>query len=81
MLIVEANAETIQQVIDGTGLEPNAEEKIDERFLKSDDITVIEGIVGHDSGLLVALLRILNCAAATVSMCLVARKAKNSVRL
>ncbi|MDV6316602.1 SLC13 family permease [Idiomarina sp. HP20-50] len=52
VLIVEANAETIQQVIDGTGLELNAEEQIDERFLKSDDITVIEGIVGHDSRLI-----------------------------
>lgn len=52
VLIVEANAETIQQVIDGTGLELNAEEEIDERFLKSDDITVIEGIVGHDSRLI-----------------------------
>ena len=52
VLIVEANAETIQQVIDGTGLELNAEEDIDDRFLKSDDITVIEGIVGHDSRLI-----------------------------
>ncbi|MFS6538190.1 SLC13 family permease [Idiomarina loihiensis] len=52
VLIVEANAETIQQVIDGTGLELNAEEEIDDRFLKSDDITVIEGIVGHDSRLI-----------------------------
>ncbi|RUO64716.1 SLC13 family permease [Idiomarina ramblicola] len=52
VLIVEANAETIQQVIDGTGLELNAEEEIDERFLKSDDIAVIEGIVGHDSRLI-----------------------------
>jgi len=52
VLIVEANAETIQQVIDGTGLELNAEQEIDDRFLKSDDITVIEGIVGHDSRLI-----------------------------
>ncbi|MGM0907195.1 MAG: SLC13 family permease [Pseudomonadota bacterium] len=52
VLIVEANAETIQQVIDGTGLELNAEEEIDDRFLKSDDITVIEGIIGHDSRLI-----------------------------
>ncbi|MCJ8317520.1 SLC13 family permease [Idiomarina sp.] len=52
VLIVEANAETIQHVIDGTGLELNAEEDIDDRFLKSDDITVIEGIVGHDSRLI-----------------------------
>jgi len=52
VLIVEANAETIQQVIDGTGLELNAEEEIDDRFLKSDDIAVIEGIVGHDSRLI-----------------------------
>ncbi|MGM0526047.1 MAG: SLC13 family permease [Pseudomonadota bacterium] len=52
VLIVEANAETIQQVIDGTGLELNANEDIDDRFLKSDDITVIEGIVGHDSKLI-----------------------------
>ncbi|AVJ57135.1 SLC13 family permease [Idiomarina sp. OT37-5b] len=52
VLIVEANAETIQQVIDGTGLELNADEEIDDRFLKSDDITVLEGIVGHDSRLI-----------------------------
>ena len=52
VLIVEANAETIQQVIDGTGMQLNAEEAIDERFLKSDDINVIEGIVGHDSRLI-----------------------------
>lgn len=52
VLIVEANAETIQKVIDGTGLELNADEEIDDRFLKSDDITVLEGIVGHDSRLI-----------------------------
>lgn len=52
VLIVEANADTIQQVIDGTGMQLNADEEIDERFLKSDDISVIEGIVGHDSRLI-----------------------------
>lgn len=52
VLIVEADAETLQQIIDMTGLELNADEELDERFLVSDDITVIEGIVGHDSRLI-----------------------------
>lgn len=52
VVIVEADAETIQQVLDMTGLELNADEEIDERFLVSDDISVIEGIVGHDSRLI-----------------------------
>lgn len=52
VLIVEADAETIQQVLDMTGLELNADEELDDRFLVSDDISVIEGIVGHDSRLI-----------------------------
>lgn len=52
VLIVEADAETIQQVLDMSGLELNADEELDERFLVSDDISVIEGIVGHDSRLI-----------------------------
>jgi len=52
VVIVEADAETIQQVLDMTGLELNADEELDERFLVSDDISVIEGIVGHDSRLI-----------------------------
>lgn len=52
VLIVEADAETIQQIIDSTGLELNADEELDERFLVSDTISVLEGIVGHDSRLI-----------------------------
>lgn len=52
VLIVEADAETLQQIIDITKFELNAEEKLDPRFLVSDEIKVIEGIVGHDSRLI-----------------------------
>lgn len=41
VLIVEADAETIQQVLDMSGLELNADEELDDRFLVSDDISVI----------------------------------------
>jgi di/tricarboxylate transporter len=52
VLIVEADADTLQQVLDATNLELNAEEEFEERFLTSDEIKVIEGIVGHDSRLI-----------------------------
>ncbi|MGQ4276757.1 SLC13 family permease [Pseudidiomarina sp. E22-M8] len=52
VLIVEADAETLQQIIDITKFELNAEEELDTRFLVSDEIKVIEGIVGHDSRLI-----------------------------
>lgn len=52
VLIVEADADTLQQVLDATNLELNAEEDFEERFLTSDEIKVIEGIVGHDSRLI-----------------------------
>lgn len=52
VLIVEADADTLQQVLDATSLELNAEEEFEERFLTSDEIKVIEGIVGHDSRLI-----------------------------
>lgn len=52
VLIVEADADTLQQVLDATNLELNAEEEFEERFLTSDEVKVIEGIVGHDSRLI-----------------------------
>lgn len=52
VLIVESDADTLQQVLDATNLELNAEEDFEERFLTSDEIKVIEGIVGHDSRLI-----------------------------
>ncbi len=52
VLIIEADTETMQEIIDVTGLELNAEEEIDDRFLISDEIQVIEGIVGQDSRLI-----------------------------
>ncbi|WP_417657033.1 SLC13 family permease [Pseudidiomarina aestuarii] len=52
VLIVEADADTLQQILDITNFELNADEEIDERFLVSDEIKVIEGIVGHDSRLI-----------------------------
>ncbi len=52
VLIVEADASTLQQILDVTKFELNAEEEIDTRFLVSDEIKVIEGIVGHDSRLI-----------------------------
>lgn len=52
VLIVEADADTLQQILDMTNFQLNAEEELDERFLVSDDINVIEGIVGHDSRLI-----------------------------
>lgn len=52
VLIVEADASTLQQILDVTKFELNAEEQIDTRFLVSDEIKVIEGIVGHDSRLI-----------------------------
>ncbi|RUO62996.1 SLC13 family permease [Pseudidiomarina insulisalsae] len=52
VLIVEADAATLQEILDLTKFELNAEEKIDTRFLVSDEIKVIEGIVGHDSRLI-----------------------------
>ncbi|RUO78642.1 SLC13 family permease [Pseudidiomarina taiwanensis] len=52
VLIVEADADTLQQILDLTDFQLNAEEELDERFLVSDEITVIEGIVGHDSRLI-----------------------------
>lgn len=51
-MIIEADTETMQEIIDVTGLELNAEEEIDDRFLISDEIQVIEGIVGQDSRLI-----------------------------
>lgn len=52
VLIVEADATTLQEILDVTKFELNAEEQIDTRFLVSDEIKVIEGIVGHDSRLI-----------------------------
>ncbi|MEA3588341.1 SLC13 family permease [Pseudidiomarina sp. 1APP75-27a] len=52
VLIVKADTETLQQIIDSTKFELNAEEELDTRFLISDEIKVIEGIVGHDSRLI-----------------------------
>lgn len=52
ILIVEADASTLQEILDVTKFELNAEEEIDTRFLVSDEIKVIEGIVGHDSRLI-----------------------------
>ncbi|WP_258807526.1 SLC13 family permease [Pseudidiomarina sp. CB1] len=52
VLIVEADASTLQEILDATKFELNAEEEIDTRFLVSDEIKVIEGIVGHDSRLI-----------------------------
>lgn len=52
VLIIEADAETLQQILDITKFELNAEEQLDTRFLVSDEIKVIEGIVGHDSRLI-----------------------------
>ncbi|WP_417690493.1 SLC13 family permease [Pseudidiomarina sp.] len=52
VLIVEADASTLQEILDVTKFELNAEEEIDTRFLVSDEIKVIEGIVGHDSRLI-----------------------------
>ncbi|MBY6064006.1 SLC13 family permease [Pseudidiomarina sediminum] len=52
VVIVEADAETLQQILDVTKFELNAEQKLDTRFLVSDEIKVIEGIVGHDSRLI-----------------------------
>ncbi|WP_411359985.1 SLC13 family permease [Pseudidiomarina salilacus] len=52
VLIIEADAETLQEILDVTKFELNAEEQLDTRFLVSDEIKVIEGIVGHDSRLI-----------------------------
>ncbi len=52
VVIVEADTETLQKILDITKFELNAEEEIGTRFLVSDEIKVIEGIVGHDSRLI-----------------------------
>lgn len=51
VLIVEADTDTLQQIIDATGFELNAEEELADRFLVSDEIQVVEGVVGPDSRL------------------------------
>ncbi|PWW09768.1 MULTISPECIES: SLC13 family permease [Pseudidiomarina] len=52
VLIIEADTETLQKIIDATGFELNADEELDQRFLVSDDIQVVEGVVGPDSRLI-----------------------------
>jgi len=51
VLIVEADTDTLQQIIDATGFELNAEEELADRFLISDEVQVVEGVVGPDSRL------------------------------
>lgn len=51
VLIVEADTDTLQQIIDATGFELNAEEELADRFLVSDEVQVVEGVVGPDSRL------------------------------
>lgn len=52
VLIVEADTETLQQIIDATGFELNADEELADRFLVSDEVQVVEGVVGPDSRLI-----------------------------
>lgn len=52
VLIVEADTDTLQQIIDATGFELNADEELAERFLISDEVQVVEGVVGPDSRLI-----------------------------
>ncbi|RWU11252.1 SLC13 family permease [Pseudidiomarina gelatinasegens] len=52
VLIVEADTETLQQIIDATGLELNADEELADRFLISAEVQVVEGVVGPDSRLI-----------------------------
>lgn len=52
VLIVEADTETLQQIIDATGFELNADEELADRFLISDEVQVVEGVVGPDSRLI-----------------------------
>lgn len=52
VLIVEADTDTLQQIIDATGFELNADEELADRFLVSDEVQVVEGVVGPDSRLI-----------------------------
>ncbi len=52
VVIIEADTETLQKIIDATGFELNADEELAERFLVSADIQVVEGVVGPDSRLI-----------------------------
>lgn len=52
VLIVEADTDTLQQIIDATGFELNADEELADRFLISDEVQVVEGVVGPDSRLI-----------------------------
>ncbi|WP_404409016.1 anion permease [Pseudidiomarina marina] len=52
VLIIEADTETLQQIIDATGFELNADEELADRFLISDEVQVVEGVVGPDSRLI-----------------------------
>ena len=52
ILIVKSTTETLQRLLDITQLELNAEETLAERFLISDEIHVVEGVVGPNSRLI-----------------------------
>ncbi|WP_458735427.1 SLC13 family permease [Zobellella taiwanensis] len=52
ILVVKADAETLKLFLDASGLELNADEKLAERFLSSNEISVMEGVIGHDSRLI-----------------------------
>lgn len=52
VLIVETDAESMKALLDKTKLELNADEELAERFLTSDEISVLEGIVAPDSRLI-----------------------------
>ncbi|GAA3536198.1 SLC13 family permease [Zobellella aerophila] len=52
ILVLKADAETLKTFLDASGLELNADEQLAERFLTSKDITVMEGVIGHDSRLI-----------------------------
>lgn len=51
ILVVEASADTLQRLLDITHVELNADETIADRFLVSDEIHIVEGVVGPNSRL------------------------------
>lgn len=52
VLVVEADADSIKEFMDKTGFELNADEELSERFLVSDEYTMVEAIVGPNSRLI-----------------------------
>jgi di/tricarboxylate transporter len=51
-LIVEGDAESLKTLVDTAKLRLAADEELAERFLTSDEVSIVEGVVGPDSGLL-----------------------------